>query len=46
MYDGKIDLNDHIITFEDHMDIFNLNDDEKYKIFIVTLTKPTKRWYH
>lgn len=45
LYDRKTNPNDHIIAFEDHMDIFNLNDDQRCKVFMVTLKKVAKRWY-
>lgn len=43
LYDGKVDPNEHIVTFKDHIYLFNLDNNQGCKVFVILLTKATKR---
>ena len=44
-YVGKADAQDHLDHFNDLMELYIVSNLAKFKVFIVTLTNGTKKWF-
>lgn len=45
-YNGKGDLEEHIQLIDDRLNYFIANKASKYKLFTLTLVRPTRLWFN